>query len=376
MFGTKVLFIIRQAEFGGGETHLNYIFDSIDRKFFIPILASLSEGYLSDYAKSIGIKFYLLSKRNLDFFKNIFSLIQIIKKEKIKFIHAHGTKGAALALVPSIFTKRKMIYTVHSWSFHPQLNKFQIWLRKFIEKLICTYAAKVILVSKTDFEVGDFVSAEKKVLIPNGVDLLNFQPFRNEKLREELGYSEQDFVIGYFARFTHQKNPFFALKLIKALEVDDKKINKKFKLLMIGDGELKNAIFDYIKRENLEKFVRVLEPTYEIENFLNVIDCYLLPSYWEGLPYGILEAMSCGIPVVASDIPNIREIIETGKNGFCLQTDVNKFKDVIVQLAENSQLYDQIRKESRKTIEIKFNLETSIVELIKIYERFKIYERD
>ncbi len=375
MTGIKVLFTIRQAEFGGGETHLKYIFDSINRDFFIPVLASLSEGYLSDYAKSLNIKFYLLSKRKLDFFKNIFSLIQIIKKEKIKFIHAHGTKGAALSLLPAIWTKRKMIYTVHSWSFHPHLNKLQIWLRKFIEKLICTYSAKVILVSKTDFELGDFVSEDKKVLIPNGVDLLKFQPFRNKKSREGLGFSELDFVIGYFARFTHQKNPFFALKLIKALIVDDKKINKKFKLLMIGDGEYKDAIFDYIKRENLEKFVLVNEPTYEIENFLNVIDCYILPSHWEGLPYGILEAMSCGIPVVASDIPNIREIIEPGKNGFCLETEVNKFKHVIVQLAEDSQLYDLISKEARKTIEKEFNLDASIVELIKIYERIKVYER-
>ncbi|MCX8056417.1 MAG: glycosyltransferase [Ignavibacteria bacterium] len=371
----KILFIIRQADFGGGETHLRYIFDFVDRSSFVPVLVSFKSGQLSDYAKSLGIEFYCLSSNLSDYLKNLISLIKIIRKEKINFIHAHGTKGALMTLVPAILTKKKMIYTVHSWSFHNELSRFQNLIRKLIEGLICFYSYRVILVSKNDYQLGEFVSPNKKCLIKNGVDTFRFQPFRNEKLRNELNFYENDFVLGYFARFTHQKNPFFVLKLINVLNNGFTKLNKNFKLLMIGDGELKQNIIQYIQENNLSKFIKILEPTAEIENYLNAIDCFVLPSYWEGSPYGILEAMSCGIPVIASNIPSNREIINSGQNGFCLDLDLETFKNTIFRLASDEKLYRNISFEARRTIETDFNIEDSIIELIKIYERLKLHDR-
>lgn len=374
MRGVKILFIIRQAEFGGGETHIKYIFDSIDRELFNPVLVSLKEGYLSDYAKSLGINFYLLSNESHDLLRNILRLFEIIKMERIKFIHAHGTKGAALVLIPAILTRKKLIYTVHSFSFHRELNRLQYIFRKFVEWLICLYAYRVIFVSESDFKIGNFISLEKKVLIKNGVDVFRYFPSKNKKLREKIGYNQNDFVIGYFSRFTPQKNPFFVIELIKSLESEKFKSNKNFKLLMIGDGELKEKIIEKVTEYQLNEVVKILEPSYEIENYLNIIDCYILPSLWEGLPYGILEAMACSVPVIASNIPNICEIIESEENGFCEEIDVYKFKEIIIQLSQDEKLYNQISSNARLTIEKKFNIEESIIELVKIYGKLKVHD--
>jgi glycosyltransferase involved in cell wall biosynthesis len=374
MNGANILFIVRQAEFGGGETHIKYIFESINRDFFRPILVSLSEGYLSDFASSLGIKFYLLSNKRLSFISNIIKLIRIIKKEKINFIHAHGTKGASLILFPSLITGKKFIYTVHGWSFHTELTKFQIKFRKIIEQLICRYAHLVIFVSESDFQRGDFIKTTKKILIKNGIDISRFAPFRNAILRKELGYTHNDFVIGFFTRFTHQKNPLFAIELINALK-DEKIKDRRFKLLMIGDGELKEQILDEIRTKNLEDLVKVLEPSFEIEKYLNIMDCYILPSFWEGLPYGVLEAMSSGVPVIASKIPNICEVIEHSQNGFCEELKIDDFKSRILMLANDSNLNYKISINARKTIENKFNIENSLIEIFKVYEKFKIYDR-
>jgi glycosyltransferase involved in cell wall biosynthesis len=368
----NILYIIRQAEFGGGETHIKYIFDSMDRKLFTPILVSLSSGFLSDYAQSIGIKFYLLSKNKFGLLLNIFNLVRIIKKEKVDLIHAHGTKGAGLALIPAILNRKKMIYTVHAWSFHPELSKWKYEFRRLVERFICSYVHKVILVSQADFNAGDFISQLKKVIIRNGVDTRKFYPDKNYEFREELGYKKNDFVIGYFTRFTHQKNPFFVIELIKKLLQNNSSEKKKFKLLMIGDGELKKKILDTIKKENLTDSIKVLNPSFEIQKYLNVIDCYVLPSFWEGMPYGVLEAMACGIPVIVSSIPNMTEIVENEINGFCEGFEIENHARRIIQLAEDDKLYSKISLNARTTIEQKFNIDKQLQELYKIYQKLKV----
>jgi len=368
----NILYIIRQAEFGGGETHIKYIFDSMDRKLFTPILVSLSSGFLSDYAQSIGIKFYLLSKNKFGLLLNIFNLVRIIKKEKVDLIHAHGTKGAGLALIPAILNRKKMIYTVHAWSFHPELSKWKYEFRRLVERFICSYVQKVILVSQADFNAGDFISQLKKVIIRNGVDTRKFYPDKNYEFREELGYKKNDFVIGYFTRFTHQKNPFFVIELIKKLLQNNSSEKKKFKLLMIGDGELKKKILDTIKKENLTDSIKVLNPSFEIQKYLNVIDCYVLPSFWEGMPYGVLEAMACGIPVIVSSIPNMTEIVENEINGFCEGFEIENHARRIIQLAEDDKLYSKINLNARTTIEQKFNIDKQLQELYKIYQKLKV----
>lgn len=376
MSSYNILYIIRQAEFGGGETHLKYIFDSISRVQFKPVLVSLSSGFLSEYVQSIGIKFYLLSKKRKGFLSNILKLIKIIRTEKINLIHAHGTKGAALALLPPILTGKKLIYTVHSWSFHSEMNSIKNFLRKLIERIICAFAHKVILVSQSDFEKGDFVNPSKKLLIKNGVDTFEFYPDKNYKLRSELGFSDNDFVIGYFARLTHQKNPFFVIDLIQTLNKNDSDSGKSYKLLIIGDGDLKEKIIDEIEKRNLNSVVKILEPSFEIKKYLHAIDCYVLPSFWEGMPYGVLEAMSCEIPVVVSNIQVMNEIIENGVNGFCENLNVENFARRIIELSRDDKLRSKIGANARRTIEKNFNIDLQIQELYKIYEKLKINDRN
>ena len=372
----KILYIIRQADFGGGETHLKNIFDSIDKKLFLPILVSLRSGFLSDFAKANGIKFYLLSNNKFSFLHNIWELTKLIKQEKINLIHAHGTKGAALILIPALLNHKKIIYTVHAWSFHPNLSKLKYEFRKLIERIICSLAYKIIFVSKSDFDSASFISPAKKVLIRNGVDTLKFYPNKDFDFREKLGYQKNDFVIGYFTRFTHQKNPFFMIELIKELNRNNQTKSKAFKLLMIGNGELREKIFLEVQKNNLTDNVKIFPPTFEIEKYLNVIDCYVLPSFWEGMPYGVLEAMSCGLPVVVSNIPNMKEIIENEENGFCENLIVENFAKRILQLAEDEKLYVKISLNARWTVEQNFNIDKQMEEIYKIYEKLKVNDRN
>lgn len=372
----KILYIIKQADFGGGETHLRFLIDNL-KKDYEPVVVSLTEGYLSRYLTESGVIFYKLKSGKINYLTNIIILIQIIKDEKINLIHSHGTRGTALILIPAIILRKRFIYTVHAWSFHSKLNPIVNFFRKFIERIICCFASKVILVSKSDLQAGSFVEESKKIFIPNIIDSKRFTPSRNLAFRESLGCTENDFVIGFIGRFTEQKNPFFALELIKKLNSLNHQSNKNFKMLMVGDGELKSLILEKIEKDNLNNFVKVLPFTPEPEKVYNSIDCVIIPSFWEGQPYVLLEAMSCGIPVIASDIPNFKEIIINAENGYCENIkNVNDFVKRILQLANDENIYNRMRNESIKTAKFYQNQESVIKKIKNLYEEILSHDRN
>ncbi len=373
---TKILYIIKQAEFGGGETHLKFLIDNL-RESYEPVVVSLTEGYLSEYLRRNGIKFYKLNSGLISFFINIYKLIQIIKEEKIDIIHSHGTKGSGLILIPSLINRKKFIYTVHAWSFHSELNSFVFFLRRTIEKIICFFASKVILVSKTDFQTGNFIKDEKKVFIPNVIDNKKYFPARDLAFRTYIGYNDNDFVIGFIGRFTNQKNPFFALEVIKKLSTINHNSTKNFKLLMVGDGDLKDLILKKIEEENLQEIVKVLPFTPEAEKIFNSIDCIIIPSFWEGQPYVLLEAMSCGVAAIVSSIPNFKEIIINDENGFCENIEnVDDFIKRILQLASDEDIFNRIRNESIKTAKVYQDQESVIKQIKDLYEEILNNDRN
>lgn len=372
----KILYIIKQADFGGGETHLKFLIDNL-KEDYDPVVVSLTEGHLSRYLIDNGVKFYKLKQAKINYLTNTIKLIHIIKDEKIDLIHSHGTRGATLILIPAIILRKRFIYTVHAWSFHSKLNPIVNFFRKLIEKIICYYASKVILVSKSDVQAGIFVKERKKIFIPNIIDSKRFTPSRNMDFRKSLGFNENDFVIGFIGRFTEQKNPFFALELIKKLNSLNHESNKNFRMLMVGDGELGSSILEKIEKNNLDDFVRVIPFTPEPEKIYNSIDCVIIPSFWEGQPYVLLEAMSCGVPVIVSNIPNFKEIIINNENGFCENIEnVDDFIKRILQLASDEDIFNRIRNESIKTAKVYQDQESVIKQIKNLYEEILSHDRN
>jgi glycosyltransferase involved in cell wall biosynthesis len=368
----KILHSIRQADFGGGETHLRYLVTNLNPKKFDSVILTFSGGQLLSEFENRGWKTYHLNSKIPFDLRLLNKINSIISEEKIDLIHAHGTKGASNVVVSAKTSRLPLIYTVHGWSSHKGLNQINHRIRKRIERYICENSATVICVSKANYDDAPLTNKENFTVIHNGIDTVKYSPKNRKKIRTELGIDSNTFIIGYLVRLTYQKNPF---TLLKAFQILTEKFND-IKLMIVGEGELKNEVINFINKNYLDDKVISFPYRSDVNVLLNAIDCYVLPSLWEGLPYGLLEAMSMGVPSIASKADGIPEVIDDNVNGILVDPkNHNQIADSIERIKTDNSFYSYISKNARYTIVSKFDLNQMIERTERVYEKVIINKK-
>ncbi|GAF93140.1 unnamed protein product, partial [marine sediment metagenome] len=113
-------------------------------------------------------------------------------------------------------------------------------------------------------------------------------------------------------------------------------------------------------------------PNQKLPEELNKSNLFILPSLYEGCPKVLLEAMSCGLPCIGTNVAGIKEIIKHKKNGYLCRTDATSIKKVILNVLNNKELKERLSKNARKTITEHFSLESILKEEVKIYKYYEI----
>jgi glycosyltransferase involved in cell wall biosynthesis len=226
--------------------------------------------------------------------KRLFSFL--LKNNKSYIYHGHHIKVMFLFLLLNTILRKKSVYTVHgSYLFLSRINKI---LLKFILK----YSTSVCFVNKTLYSVLPNnlreIILDKYSIILNGVEL-EFQ-YKFIDVYKKYNIGKEDIVLFQPARFVQEKNHYRVIEAVyKAVQ-----INKNIKLILAGDGKLKDEINDQIKKLHLENnvFLIGLITRDEVYCFLKKCDLFLMPSISEGLNIAFLEAMSMKSKVLVSDI--------------------------------------------------------------------------
>jgi glycosyltransferase involved in cell wall biosynthesis len=223
--------------------------------------------------------------------KNIFPL-----DSSIDIIHGHHIKAMVIFLVLNIFYKKKTVYTVHgSFLFLSKTNKV---LLKFIFK----YSDAIAFVNKKLYDVLPYdmkkLVNNKYEIILNGVET-NYQYIKSD-VYKKFNINDNDTIIFHPARFVVEKNH---LRIISAVKLLIEK-NHNIKLILAGDGKLKQDIKEHINNLDLSNNVKMLGliERDEVYNFLEKCDLFLMPSISEGLNIAFLEAISMHNRVLVSDI--------------------------------------------------------------------------
>ncbi|MCM0647415.1 glycosyltransferase family 4 protein [Clostridium swellfunianum] len=299
--------------------------------------------------------------KNIFFF--MFALINItcyLAFKKIDVAHIHmASRGSfyrksLIVLICSVFRKQIVIH-LHGAEFdvfyHKESNASK---RKYISYIL-NKADCIIALSEEWKEKISIYCNSKVEVVYNSVDIPKANFYKNGS-RNLL----------FLGRIGKRKGVF---DIIRALS-EVKKLGYNFKLLVCGDGEveqLKNLTKEYNMQQDV--IIHGWISGDSKDELLKNIGINLLPSYNEGMPMSVLEAMSYGIPTIASNVGGIPKIIEHGINGYVIEPgDIELLKKYIILLLGDQDLREELSRKSYNTVKGKFDIEVQLDKLLKIYK--------
>lgn len=299
-------------------------------------------------------------------------LIRIIDQEEIDLIHCHNPMGGVAARLAAGKSRRKpyVIYTAHGLHFYngaPVKN----WLLYYTaERFLARFTDQLVTINREDCLRARAFPLKKSGQVSQihgvGVDFERFcpRPEKREAMRESLGIPRKAFHIVTVAEVNENKNQSVIIKAIAKL--DDPEIY----YTLCGKGVSEAALRKLIHELHLEKQVRLLGYRSDIENILQSADLFAFPSIREGLGIAAVEALGCGIPVIAADNRGTKEYMQDGVNGIvCQASDVWGFAEAIRRLKTDAQYRKRLCGNCRESVREKFSLADTEKRMRCVYKK-------
>lgn len=305
------------------------------------------------------------------------ALTSIINDNQYDIIHCHTPMGGVLARLSARLARKKgtkVLYTAHGFHFckgSPLMN----WILYYpIEKGLARHTDCLITINEEDYNLAikhRFKANCIERIHGIGVDTERFRPIEmshKRSLRMEFGYNEDDFLMFYAAEFNKNKNQQL---LIRSLALIKEKVPSA-KLLLAGDGPLIEDCRQLAMELHVEHMVHFLGYRNDIECILPMCDIAVASSLREGLPVNIMEAMACGLPVIATDNRGHRELVGDGENGWVISpNNAVELSNKIQLLYEKPSLVKELGKCGRSKVERQYSVMQVLEEQKTIYSTFR-----
>ena len=344
----KILHLITSLNIGGTEKFLLTVLENLKEKCDFSVGYLKERGQIADEIEKLGIPVIKF---------NFFSLIKYLKEKKIQIIHTHlyranilGRVAGRIAGTPVIISSQR---SIDGWK-----KFYHIWLDKITSHycnliIANSYAAKNILITR------EKIPSQKIVVVYNGA---LSQPLTAN--RQPLTASF--FTVAYIGRLHKEKGVYLIPEIAKI--VYEK--NNKIKFFIYGDGPERQSLELRIKNLELENSVKFPGWQTNLKDVYDSIDILLLPSEEESFPQAALESMSYGVPVIASDVGGISEVVEHQKTGLLIKSkSPESFADTILSISQDHYCYHHF-SENSKTKATEFSVEKMINAIDKIYSNY------
>ncbi|MBK6538733.1 MAG: glycosyltransferase [Ignavibacteria bacterium] len=360
----KVVHIISNLSLGGAQILLFDILCKLKEYEDLELtLVTIDSGEYIEKYKNAGIKVIDLGEKGLVNPKIYFKLKKILESLKPDIVHTHlnkadfyGRIAAKRSNVPLIISTCHNYSTTHSGADINKKSFFDV-----IDNFVIDYSKSyLIAISKLvkQYLINRNPSYEKITeVIYNGInfDKIKYKLSNGEilKLRSENNIDSDDFVISVIGRLDKQKGHLIFLESVKEIIHQ----NKKIKILLIGDGSLREQIEIFIKENNLSSQVIMKGFQPDSEPYIEISDLICVPSLWEGFGLVIIEGMIKRKIILASDVGGIPEIIEDGKTGFLFDPQ-NKTELIkkIIYIYHNIKELDHIKEKAVSVIKNNFDI--------------------
>lgn len=361
----KILYFITTSDWGGAS---RYVYDLC--KYEIGegnkvYLVVGSNGELSREVRKLGIKVYIVSsvRRNispLNDVKAILSLRRLVKKLKPDIIHLNSSKAGVIGRVACIGLKSiKVIFTVHGWAFTdgvPSLIKRKLY--RLIERAVSPLTDFFICVSNFDLKIGIknkvLTQKSKAIVIHNG------SPVPEYNKRVEI--PQYPIKIIMVARFSNQKDQLSVIEAVSHLPLNI------YRVTFIGEGENLAKCQKRVSELRLENNIKFEGFKRNVAKYLLKSDVFVMTSFYEGLPLSIIEAMSYGLPIIASDVGGNSELVKNNVNGYLIKNR-QELEEKLNYLITNPNRIINMQNKSRELYLKGFDLNDKIRETDNVYKK-------
>ena len=301
---THILFISSALNRAGTETFMMNVFRHIDpKRFHVDFLIFSKEDtdYTREVEKSEHKVWRIVSRRDgaLQYYKELKQFFRLHGKD----YHAIHWCGNSLSSMAPIFYAWK--YGVPVRIVHAHSSSAAGWHNRFLHKLHRKFVARITthhLACSSAAAKWFFPNDKDAIIINNGIDVEKYQynPTVREKVRAELGITDGTIVLGHVGRFCAEKNHTFLLDIFNSfLTLQNKAI-----LMLIGKGELENEVKNKADELGISSHILFMGERSDVPNLLQAMDCFVLPSIFEGLPFVLVEAQAAGLPCFVSAAVN------------------------------------------------------------------------
>ncbi|MFO0859397.1 MAG: glycosyltransferase family 4 protein [Phycisphaerales bacterium] len=317
-----------------------------------------------------------------------YALRSLIRDLAPDIVHTHSSKAGVLGraaawaergFVAKTGRKLGVVHTIHGPPFHQYLpartNTIYIASERFAARR-CHRIVSVADAMTSQFLQAGIGRPEQYSTVYSGMEVARYldardpqgRPATSDTVRESLGLSPLDFVIGTVARLAELKGHD---DLLDALG-DELKAHENWKLLWVGDGWWRDRLLGRVASLGLADRVVTtgLVPSERVPEMMRAMDVLVHPSYREGLPRTVPQALLCGVPVVAYDVDGTREVCIDGQTGVLVKPqDLAGLRSAVMKLYDDPDARASMASKGRELCRVRFSADTMVAELEKVYAR-------
>jgi glycosyltransferase involved in cell wall biosynthesis len=358
-------------------TYLRWLAYGLDSEVFDLTFACLSEGgetLAKELASIKGVESisWPMNRFSVDPLSDLiltFKIALLIRTKKFDLIHAHGSKAGFIVRLAAIGSRVPVVYSPHCFSFHdgvnPLIAKLLAGLERFSAKFL---TSRIITVADGEqtlarrFRVG---SPNQFITVHSGIDPVSYDKFVDKPaIKRLLSISQEGQIVGAVGRLGKQKAPLDFVRM--AALVNAKMPNMHF--VWAGSGPLEEEARKLTEEFGISGVCHFIGEFKDIPSLLGIMDCFVLPSLWEGFPIVLLEAMATGVPIVATNIPGNDEAIASGESGWLVEPNTpSELAEKVLKLLNDPDQAAAFASVGKKRIREEFNRKLMLTTIQNVY---------
>lgn len=346
----KILHLITGLEVGGAETMLLKTLPQLQSSFDNRVCCIIGRGPMGGRLENAGIPVFYLDLRPISILGSILRFRSIIKDFRPDILVTYLIHADLFGRIfGRLFGIKKIICS--------QRGKLLQWeFLRLADRLTKYLVTKYIVqteVSREELMRKLRLPAERIAVIPNAIDVTEFEfELDKEKKRASLGLAADDIAITCVSKLRRGKGHEYLLEAFDGVHRE----YPKTKLLIAGDGERKQELLDQAVRYSSKPSILFLGNRDDVKEMLRISDIFVLPTLGEGMSNAIMEAMASGLPVITTDIPENRELIEHEKTGILVPIkDSSSLAKAIKNLLGDGQRRRNLGESSKRGISESFD---------------------